>query len=145
MVTPCWIYPAEFSLYNGNYLIANWTFSNCILFRPRSIPRLLRISILSNRGSFKQIHSESSEYWSAPTPPPYLRFVSLCVGVFPRQLPTLRRQDNMGQDANSGLQGKLDADAHHRRGYQACDPCRKRKVKCDLGSMSPFHMICVLD
>ncbi len=24
----------------------------------------------------------------------------------------------------------------HRRGYQACDPCRKRKVKCDLGSMS---------
>lgn len=22
----------------------------------------------------------------------------------------------------------------HRRGYQACDPCRKRKVKCDLGS-----------
>lgn len=25
----------------------------------------------------------------------------------------------------------------HRRGYQACDPCRKRKVKCDLGSMPP--------
>jgi hypothetical protein len=24
----------------------------------------------------------------------------------------------------------------HRRGYQACDPCRKRKVKCDLGSES---------
>ena len=24
---------------------------------------------------------------------------------------------------------------HHRRGYQACDPCRRRKVKCDLGSM----------
>lgn len=24
---------------------------------------------------------------------------------------------------------------YHRRGYQACDPCRKRKVKCDLGSM----------
>lgn len=23
----------------------------------------------------------------------------------------------------------------HRRGYQACDPCRKRKVRCDLGSM----------
>lgn len=23
---------------------------------------------------------------------------------------------------------------YHRRGYQACDPCRKRKVKCDLGS-----------
>jgi len=25
--------------------------------------------------------------------------------------------------------------SQHRRGYQACDPCRKRKVKCDLGSM----------
>ncbi|EEQ89924.2 C6 transcription factor [Blastomyces dermatitidis ER-3] len=23
----------------------------------------------------------------------------------------------------------------HRRGYQACDPCRKRKVRCDLGSV----------
>ena len=22
--------------------------------------------------------------------------------------------------------------SQHRRGYQACDPCRKRKVKCDL-------------
>lgn len=27
----------------------------------------------------------------------------------------------------------------HRRGYQACDPCRKRKVKCDLGSMSLYN------
>ena len=27
----------------------------------------------------------------------------------------------------------------HRRGYQACDPCRKRKVKCDLGSEAPHH------
>lgn len=28
---------------------------------------------------------------------------------------------------------------YHRRGYQACDPCRKRKVKCDLGSMFQSH------
>ncbi|CAG8051871.1 unnamed protein product [Penicillium olsonii] len=42
----------------------------------------------------------------------------------------------MGQDANSGLHGKSEAnDTQHRRGYQACDPCRKRKVKCDLGSV----------
>ena len=27
----------------------------------------------------------------------------------------------------------------HRRGYQACDPCRKRKVKCDLGSERTIH------
>jgi hypothetical protein len=26
--------------------------------------------------------------------------------------------------------------APHRRGYQACQRCRERKVKCDLGSMS---------
>ncbi|KAL4782221.1 hypothetical protein BJX76DRAFT_296764 [Aspergillus varians] len=26
------------------------------------------------------------------------------------------------------------SNTQHRRGYQACDPCRKRKVKCDLGS-----------
>ncbi|KAJ9350535.1 transcriptional regulator family: Fungal Specific TF [Paecilomyces variotii] len=29
----------------------------------------------------------------------------------------------------------LSPQPHHRRGYQACDPCRKRKVKCDLGSV----------
>lgn len=26
-----------------------------------------------------------------------------------------------------------------RRGYQACDPCRRRKVKCDFGSKSPCN------
>ncbi|KAJ5498890.1 hypothetical protein N7453_007941 [Penicillium expansum] len=35
---------------------------------------------------------------------------------------------------NSNLYSKAESDAHHRRGYQACDPCRKRKVKCDLGT-----------
>lgn len=32
---------------------------------------------------------------------------------------------------SNGAQGKP-----HRRGYQACDGCRARKVKCDLGSKS---------
>lgn len=36
---------------------------------------------------------------------------------------------------NNSVYSKAESDAHHRRGYQACDPCRKRKVKCDLGSM----------
>lgn len=42
---------------------------------------------------------------------------------------------------NNGLYSEssksLSPQPHHRRGYQACDPCRKRKVKCDLGST--FH------
>lgn len=34
----------------------------------------------------------------------------------------------------------------HRRGYQACDPCRKRKVKCDLGSQfAPLPSNCPAD
>ncbi|KAJ5122539.1 hypothetical protein N7448_003671 [Penicillium atrosanguineum] len=44
----------------------------------------------------------------------------------------------MGQDTNSTGQGSgksLSPAPQHRRGYQACDPCRKRKVKCDLGSV----------
>ncbi|KAJ5587498.1 uncharacterized protein N7459_003263 [Penicillium hispanicum] len=44
----------------------------------------------------------------------------------------------MAQDANSAGQtsGTSPSPAsQHRRGYQACDPCRKRKVKCDLGSV----------
>ncbi|KAJ5977929.1 hypothetical protein N7501_001271 [Penicillium viridicatum] len=36
---------------------------------------------------------------------------------------------------NNSVYSKAESDAHHRRGYQACDPCRKRKVKCDLGSV----------
>jgi hypothetical protein len=28
----------------------------------------------------------------------------------------------------------------HRRGYQACQNCRSRKVKCDLGSESQYHV-----
>ncbi|CAI7645429.1 unnamed protein product [Penicillium viridicatum] len=35
---------------------------------------------------------------------------------------------------NNSVYSKAESDAHHRRGYQACDPCRKRKVKCDLGT-----------
>ncbi|GAB1215474.1 hypothetical protein ATERTT37_004664 [Aspergillus terreus] len=42
----------------------------------------------------------------------------------------------------TGLYAQSDRDPkssspqpQHRRGYQACDPCRKRKVKCDLGSV----------
>ncbi|KAL1863409.1 zinc finger transcriptional activator [Paecilomyces lecythidis] len=40
---------------------------------------------------------------------------------------------------NNGLYSEdsksLSPQPQHRRGYQACDPCRKRKVKCDLGSV----------
>ena len=32
----------------------------------------------------------------------------------------------------------LPARDQHRRGYQACQPCRQRKVKCDLGSRLPL-------
>ncbi|KAJ5160183.1 uncharacterized protein N7482_007187 [Penicillium canariense] len=51
----------------------------------------------------------------------------------------------MGQDNNSAAHdsGKSTSPSpsapQHRRGYQACDPCRKRKVKCDLGSMGSAH------
>ncbi|KAJ5489101.1 hypothetical protein N7539_003991 [Penicillium diatomitis] len=47
----------------------------------------------------------------------------------------------MGQDTKSATNdsGKSPSPSpsapQHRRGYQACDPCRKRKVKCDLGSV----------
>jgi hypothetical protein len=48
----------------------------------------------------------------------------------------------------TGLYAQSDRDPkssspqpQHRRGYQACDPCRKRKVKCDLGSMFAIYSI----
>ncbi|KAJ5370654.1 uncharacterized protein N7496_006746 [Penicillium cataractarum] len=45
----------------------------------------------------------------------------------------------MGQDTNSAANDSRKSPSpsapQHRRGYQACDPCRKRKVKCDLGSV----------
>ncbi|RAL14573.1 Zn(II)2Cys6 transcription factor domain-containing protein [Aspergillus homomorphus CBS 101889] len=39
-----------------------------------------------------------------------------------------------GQDQNTKSPSP-QPHSQHRRGYQACDPCRKRKVKCDLGSV----------
>ena len=43
------------------------------------------------------------------------------------------------QNGNTPRSQSPPAPSHHRRGYQACDPCRKRKVKCDLGSTLPFQ------
>lgn len=68
-----------------------------------------------------------------PPPPPfkaYLAFHRFVSGISPLL------STNMGD--NNSVYTKAESDAHHRRGYQACDPCRKRKVKCDLGSMGPF-------
>ncbi|KAE8356698.1 hypothetical protein BDV28DRAFT_126416 [Aspergillus coremiiformis] len=43
--------------------------------------------------------------------------------------------DNGLYTQNSQTQKSPSPQPQHRRGYQACDPCRKRKVKCDLGSV----------
>ncbi|KAM5430404.1 zinc finger transcriptional activator [Microsporum canis] len=47
------------------------------------------------------------------------------------------QQPQQPQDLNTRFspQRSISPPAQHRRGYQACDPCRKRKVKCDLGSV----------
>lgn len=48
------------------------------------------------------------------------------------QNPAARRSSSPPGSSQSQSQSQ----SQHRRGYQACDPCRKRKVKCDLGSKS---------
>lgn len=88
-----------------------------------------------------------------PTPPSS-SLSSLCIGFPQHLLSTPAAQalpasptpnPSMGQDTSSaGDSGKSPSPApQHRRGYQACDPCRKRKVKCDLGStmseLPPHH------
>ncbi|KAL4930926.1 Zn(II)2Cys6 transcription factor domain-containing protein [Aspergillus undulatus] len=46
------------------------------------------------------------------------------------------QQDNgLYSRENSSRRSASPSNTQHRRGYQACDPCRKRKVKCDLGSV----------
>lgn len=45
--------------------------------------------------------------------------------------------DSLSPEASDG--GPRDAQrGPHRRGYQACQRCRERKVKCDLGSRSCY-------
>ncbi|CAG8976872.1 hypothetical protein HYALB_00003483 [Hymenoscyphus albidus] len=39
----------------------------------------------------------------------------------------------------SGQQQPQDATPQHKRVYQACIPCRRRKVKCDMGSVDNPH------
>ncbi|KAL4998693.1 hypothetical protein BDV10DRAFT_166635, partial [Aspergillus recurvatus] len=46
------------------------------------------------------------------------------------------QQDNgLYSRETSARRSPTPTSTQHRRGYQACDPCRKRKVKCDLGSV----------
>lgn len=39
----------------------------------------------------------------------------------------------------SSQSGPLSQQAQHKRVYQACIPCRRRKVRCDLGSVDDPH------
>ncbi|KAA8652693.1 hypothetical protein EYZ11_007961 [Aspergillus tanneri] len=54
-----------------------------------------------------------------------------------QQQPPLSSSSVNDQDTGPYLPDQKSPSLHpqHRRGYQACDPCRKRKVKCDLGSV----------
>ncbi|KAL3474152.1 hypothetical protein BJX99DRAFT_185832 [Aspergillus californicus] len=45
------------------------------------------------------------------------------------------QQENGHNSRETSARRSTSPQNHHRRGYQACDPCRKRKVKCDLGSV----------
>lgn len=61
------------------------------------------------------------------------------------QDPLQRQSTYDGQDIKTDNRGSQSADdedgakpkktAKHRRNYQACEPCRERKVKCDLGDV----------
>lgn len=52
--------------------------------------------------------------------------------------------NNQGQSSAAGGSGGGSGSVQHRRVYQACIPCRKRKVKCDLGSVdNPSAPPCV--
>lgn len=52
------------------------------------------------------------------------------------------QQHNPPARSNSSAapdQGANSASAQHKRVYQACIPCRRRKVRCDLGSVDNPH------
>ncbi|RDW63145.1 Zn(II)2Cys6 transcription factor domain-containing protein [Aspergillus mulundensis] len=46
-----------------------------------------------------------------------------------------QQDDGLYSRETSARRSPSPSNTQHRRGYQACDPCRKRKVKCDLGSV----------
>lgn len=55
------------------------------------------------------------------------------------------QQENGIYAQNGQAQKSPSPQPQHRRGYQACDPCRKRKVKCDLGSkLYPIFRLYIL-
>lgn len=57
--------------------------------------------------------------------------------------PHPRPHSNSNLDANSHLDANSSQShqlsAQHKRVYQACIPCRRRKVRCDLGSVDNPH------
>jgi Fungal Zn(2)-Cys(6) binuclear cluster domain len=86
--------------------------------------------------------------YSPPTPQPRLGPASLRNHELTSDRPRLAMTTNnqpFGQspsyesaDVEDTKQESTPPRDQHRRGYQACDPCRKRKVKCDLGSASTY-------
>lgn len=46
--------------------------------------------------------------------------------------------DSQYQEERNDKRRANSPHSQHRRGYQACDPCRRRKVKCNLGSKTPW-------
>ncbi|KAF4119762.1 Fungal Zn(2)-Cys(6) binuclear cluster domain, partial [Geosmithia morbida] len=66
-----------------------------------------------------------------------------------RSTPAAHRYDDQGgggseDSGRQGRQGQQGQQGQHKRVYQACIPCRRRKVRCDLGSVdNPSDPPCV--
>ncbi len=85
--------------------------------------------------------SASSAGGPAPRPPSSARGsgVGAGVGLGPGSggsAGTPSSQSALPGQQQAGAQGQLP---QHKRVYQACIPCRRRKVRCDLGSVDDPH------
>lgn len=83
---------------------------------------------------------------SPPAPPPARASASASAHARTRALSTASAAastptPNPNPDANSHThqQQQQQQSAQHKRVYQACIPCRRRKVRCDLGSVDNPH------
>lgn len=78
---------------------------------------------------------------SASGPPPPSGSVGAGSGVGGAVSPPLRPGHHREQSQSSvtQVQGGSGQPQQHKRVYQACIPCRRRKVRCDLGSVDDPH------
>lgn len=88
----------------------------------------------SGRGEKTRIRADSKRTWNRTGDNLPERIVAMSTLPYPVQL------DGSNSNGSTDSPSTQPGQPQHKRVYQACIPCRRRKVKCDLGSVGLYPL-----